>query len=207
MKTAISIGSRIALVLSLGGLAVAPTGVGAQEQGEYAWKVFVGGAYVVPIDDSTIGGDKVEATSEFGYELGIEWKPLDRFGFELAYLDANPDVEVEGTKYGDIDFNPWNLTFNIHIIDRNGFNWYIGPTVSFIDWGNLDAADGSESIDIDSETGYGVSTGFAIGIGETFAIQLGLRYLDASAKEKGSSSSEELGIDPLFASVGVAFRF
>ena len=207
MNTQISVGSRTGLVLALGGMAVLPTVAGAQEQGEYDWKVFVGGAYVIPIDDETIDGSTIEATNEFGYELGIEWKPLDRFGFELAYFDANPDVEVDGDKVGDIDFKPWNLTFNVHLIDRNAFNWYIGPTVSFIDWGNLNADDGSESIEVDSETGFGVSTGLAIGIGETFAIQIGLRYLDASAKEKGGSSDDEVGVDPLFASVGFAFRF
>ena len=65
----------------------------------------------------------------------------------------------------------------------------------------------SESSNVDNETGFGLSTGLAIGIGENFAIQLGLRYLDASAEAQSASSSEELGVDPLFHSLGFAFRF
>jgi outer membrane protein W len=204
MHTSKNLRSPIALLLAVGSIALAATGAQAQEEsGEYDWKFFVGGAYIMPLSDSEIDGDTVEASSEFGLELGVEWKFSDRFGFEFAYTDATQDVEVSGTAFGEIDFNPMNLTFNFHLIDRNAFNWYLGPTVSMIDWGDLEVPGfGSESIE--SETGYGVSTGIAIGLGQTFAIQFGARYIQASAED---SFGDEVDVDPLFASVGVAFRF
>ena len=194
----------IARLLAAGSIVLAPALAQAQEEsGEYDWKVFLSGAYITPLNDSEIDGDTVEAASEFGYEFGVEWKFSDRFGFEFAYADATQDVEVNGVKFGEIDFNPMNLTFNFHLIDRNAFNWYLGPTVSFVDWGNLEVSGiGSESIE--SETGYGVSTGLAIGLGETFAIQFGARYIQASAED---SVGDEVDVDPLFATIGVAFRF
>lgn len=204
MRTRTVLLSRTGLLTALACAALAPAGAFAQEEsGEFSWKFFVGGAYVVPLNDSEISGSVLEAKSEFGLELGIEWKPLDRFGFELAYLDATNDVEYGGTKAGEIDFKPWNFTFNIHLIDRNGFNWYIGPTLTYVDWGDIEGPAGVEPID--SEIGYGVSTGLAIGIGQTFAIQLGLRYLDSSADS--ATGSDSLDVDPLLASVGFAFRF
>lgn len=204
MKTHISHASPIALFVAVGAAGLVAFGVQAQEEsGEYDWKVFVGGAYVTPLSDSDIGGETIEAASEFGYELGIEWKPSDRFGFEVAYLEATQDIEVDGFKAGEIDFKPWNFSMNFHIIDRNAFNWYVGPTITYIDWGDVEVVGGgSESVD--SETAYGVSTGLAIGLGQTLAIQFGLRYLDASAED---SAGDKVDIDPLFANVAVAFRF
>ena len=204
MKAQISLVSPLALLLAVGTSAIVPFGVQAQESGEYDWKLFVGGSYVTPLSDSDVGGATIEASSEFGYEFGVEWKPSDRFGFEIAYLDATHDVEVNGLQAGEIDFKPWNLTMNFHIIDRNAFNWYIGPTVTYVDWGDIEAVGGgSESIE--SDTTYGVSTGLAIGLGQSLALQFGLRYLDLSAES--SVDGSEVDVDPLFASVALAFRF
>lgn len=195
-----------ATLLTLGGALLAPAAQAQDEKGAYDFKLFAGGAYISPLSDSSLSGiaSSVEASSEFGWEVGAEWKPSDRFGFELAYLDANHDVEADGTKIGEIGLRPWNLTLNFHLVNRNAFNWYIGPTVSYIDWSEVDLVGGG-SLDVDSETTYGVSTGLAFGLGETFAIQVGLRYLDASADSP--SLPDEVSVDPLFTSVGFAFRF
>ena len=191
-----------AVLLAAGCIAlVAP---GAQAQDEYNWKVFISGAYVDPLSDSDVDGEEVSLSSEFGYEFGVEWRPVNRLGIEFAYLDVSHDVEVEGDTFGQIDFNPMNLTLNFHVINRNAFNWYIGPTVSFVDWGDLEVP-GQGSADVDSETTYGASTGLTIGLGETFALQFGVRWLDSTAES--SDLGDEVDVDPLFATVGVAFRF
>lgn len=194
----------VAAMLGLSGAMLAPSAAQAQEG--YDVKVFAGGAYISPLSDTSLSGiaDSVEASSEFGWEIGAEWKPSDRFGLEASYLDANHDVEADGTTIGDINLRPWNFTLNFHIVNKDAFNWYIGPTVSYIDWSDVELTGGG-SLDVGSETAYGVSTGLAIGLGDTFAIQLGLRYLDASVDSP--NLADEVSVDPLFASVGVAFRF
>jgi outer membrane protein W len=192
----------LALILAAGGIALAAGG--AQAQDEYDWKVFISGAYVDPLSDSDVDGEEVSLSSEFGYEFGVEWRPVNRLGIELAYLDVSHDVDVEGTTFGEIDFNPINVTLNFHVINRNAFNWYIGPTVSFVDWGDLEVP-GQGSADVDSETTYGASTGLTIGLGDTFALQFGVRWLDSTAES--SDLGDEVDVDPLFATVGVAFRF
>ena len=191
----------LAVILAAGGVALAAPD--AQAQDEYNWKVFIAGAYVDPLSDSSVGGDEVSLSSEFGYELGVEWRPVNRLGFELAYLDVNQDIDINGITVGDIDFKPWNFTLNFHVINRSAFNWYIGPTVSFVDWGDADF--GSQgTAEVDSETTYGASTGLTIGLGDTFALQFGVRWLDSTAED---STGDEVDSDPLFAEVGVAFRF
>lgn len=192
----------LAAILAAGGIALAAPG--AQAQDEYNWKVFISGAYVDPLSDSDVSGSEVSLSSEFGYEFGVEWRPVNRLGFEFAYLDVTQDVDVDGTTFGEIDFNPMNLTVNFHVINRSAFNWYIGPTVSFVDWGDLEVP-GQGTADIDSETTYGASTGLTIGLGDTFALQFGVRWLDSTAES--SDLGDEVDVDPLFATVGVAFRF
>ncbi|HEX6851961.1 MAG TPA: outer membrane beta-barrel protein [Candidatus Polarisedimenticolaceae bacterium] len=186
-------------VLGVAALAAVPT---QAAEADYNFKLFGGVAYVTPLSDSTVEGDLVEASSEVGYEIGGEWKPFDRFGFEVSYLDVTHDVEVDGVKIGEIGLNPWNVTLNWHIINGKHFNWYVGPTVAFIDWGNLELTGGG-SAEVDSETTFGISTGVDLALGSHFALFGGLRWLDASAESQGDSVS----VDPLFARFGVAFRF
>lgn len=189
--------------IALGAAALA-AGTTQAAEADYKFKIFGGAAYVAPLSDSTIEGvgDSVEASSELGYEIGAEWKPFDRWGFELALVDATHDVEVDGVKAGEVGFQPVTLTLNWHVINGQHFNWYVGPTVAFINWGDLELSDG-DSQAIDSETTFGLSTGLDLALGKHFAIVGGLRWLDASAEAEGDSVS----VDPLFVRVGVAWRF
>lgn len=192
--------------LAIFGIVFAPSVAQAQEdRGDYDWKLFIGPSYVSPLSDTDIAsiGNAIEASSEVGYELGIEWKGTDRLGFEIAYLDENSDVETSSGTIGDISMRPWNFSLNFHLVDKNAFNWYVGPTLSYIGWSDLELVNGT-SIDVDSQTTWGVSTGFVIGLGETFGVQFGLRYLDA---EIDAGLADDISVDPLFASVAVAFRF
>jgi outer membrane protein W len=177
----------------------------AQEDG-YDFKLFGGAAYVAPLSDSSLAGvaDTVEASTEYGWEIGGEWKPSDRFGLELAYLDAQHDVEADGTVIGDIDLRPLTFTANFHLVNRDAINWYVGPTLAYIDWSEIRLGGGG-SLDVESETTYGISTGVDIGFGDTFALQLGLRWLDASVESPVLPN--DVSVDPLFTRIGVAFRF
>jgi outer membrane protein W len=177
----------------------------AQEDG-YDFKLFGGAAYVAPLSDSSLTGvaDTVEASTEYGWEIGGEWKPSDRFGLELAYLDAEHDVEADGTVIGDIDLRPLTFTANFHLVSREAIDWYVGPTLAYIDWSEVRLGGGG-SLDVESETTYGISTGVDIGFGDTFALQLGLRWLDASVESPVLPN--DVKVDPLFTRVGVAFRF
>jgi outer membrane protein W len=195
---------RIAI---LGALALAVVAAPAQAApADYNFKIFGGVGYVSPLSDDSLEGiaDSVEASSEVGYEIGAEWKPFDRFGFEVSYLDAKHDVEADGEVIGEISLRPWNFTFNWHVINGDNFNWYLGPTVAFVDWSSLDLSGGG-SVDVDSETTFGLSTGIDFGIADSFAIFGGLRWLDASVESDDLPNS--VAVDPLFARLGVAFRF
>lgn len=197
---------RYSALLAIGGAALVALPAQAQEGSSYDLKVFGGAAYISPLSDSSLAGiaDSVEASSEFGWELGVEWKPTDRLGLEVAYLDATHDVEANGTAIGDISLRPWNFSLNFHLVDRDRFSWWVGPTVSYIDWSPVEL-NGGGSLDVDSETTFGASTGMSFGLGDSFALQLGLRWIDASVDSP--SLPDDVSVDPLFVNMGVAFRF
>ena len=193
--------AAIAIVSAAGFSATA----NAQEKG-YDFKLFGGAAYVAPLSDSSLAGiaNSVEASNEYGWEIGGEWKPTKRLGLELGYLSAEHDVEADGTAIGKIDLRPWTMTANFHLVSRDAFSWYAGPTLSYIDWSDI-ALNAGGSLDVGGETAYGLSTGVDIGLGDTVALQLALRWLDASVDSDALPG--DVSVDPLFARVGVAFRF
>lgn len=191
---------RLALI-ALGAATLAAGNARAAEA-DYNFKIFVGAAYVTPLSDSTFDGETVEAASAVGYEIGGEWKPFDRWGFELSYIDSTSDVDVDGTTVGEVGIQPLNLTLNWHVINGQHVNWYVGPTVSFINWGDLEF-DGGGSQSIDSETTFGISTGLDLAFGKHLALVGGLRWLDASAESEGDAVS----VDPLYLRLGLAWRF
>jgi len=191
--------------LAVAVLIVAIAAVPAQAaQADYKFKIFGGLAYVTPMADSNIDTVKFEASDEVGYEIGGEWKPLPRIGFELAYLDVSQDVEANGTKIGEFGMKPFFLTGNFFIINSDRFAWYAGPTVAFISWDDFEAVGGGSTA-IDSETTFGVSTGVDLGLGEHFALIGGLRWIDSSAEESGTG--EKINVDPIFARAAIAWRF
>ena len=201
------LGNKSALLIALAGVIACASGtVRAQEAPGYEFKMFVGGAYVEPLSDSALPGiaNEVEASSELGLEVGGEWRASNRFGLEVAYLDAQHDVEANGTPIGEIDLRPWNFSLNFHVVDRDAFNWYVGPTLSYIDWSDVTLTNGAR-LEVDSETTWGVSTGMLFGFGDTFGLEIGFRYLDAGVESP--SLPDDVSVDPLFTRVGVSFRF
>ena len=190
----------LCLAAGLAALAAVPA---QAAQGDYKFKIFGGVAYVTPMADNDVSGVNIEATDEVGYEVGAEWKPFARIGFEAALIDVSQDVEADGVKFAEIGMQPIIITANFHVINSDRFAWYIGPSVAFVSWDDLENEFG-DSESIDSEETFGISTGIDIGLGEGFAIVGGLRWLDAGAE---SDDGDELNVDPLFARLGVAFRF
>jgi outer membrane protein W len=191
------------IVIANGALAALPA---LAQENAHRFKVFGAASYVTPLSDSAVTGvaRSVEASDELGWELGAEWKPTDRIGIEASYLDATHDVEADGARIGEIELRPWNFALNFHVVAGDTFSWYVGPTVAYVDWSELELANGA-TLDVDSETTYGVTTGVDFGFGDRLALQLGLRWLDSSVESPSLPSA--VSVDPLFMRVGVALRF
>ena len=187
--------------------------VPAQAQ-DVKFKVFAAAASVSPLSDDnvTIGEvtDTIEASSQTGWDIGFEWRMSKLFGLEVDYLNATHDVDFGGTTIGETDFQPMSATLNFHLIHTKLIDFYLGPTVSYVNWGNIDLNEEGQDltdelgIPTDSEVAYGASVGIDVGLGKSFAIVGGIRYLLVDLTPQ---DGDGVGVDPLIARVGVAFRF
>ena len=166
-------------------------------------------AYVSPLaeTDQNISGvtDAVKASSEFGFNLGLEFRTTILLGIELDYLYARHDLEHDTAGLlGETTFQPISGTLNLHVPLGN-LDLYAGPTVAYVNWGDLKLPSGGGTVEIDAEFGYGISAGIDLEVLPSLAVTGGLRWLRLEAQPEGSSDA--LDVNPLFARVGVAAKF
>lgn len=197
----------------LAALAALASASPAQAQ-DSKFKIFGAAAYVSPLssDDVTFGSvtDSLEASNQTGYDFGFEWRMSPLFGLEVDYVDAKQDVDFGGTTIGEANLQPLSATLNFHLIHGKVVDFYLGPTFSYVNWGDIDfnadgeTLTGDSGVPTDKESAYGASVGIDIGIGTHFAIIGGVRYLKLDLTPE---NGEGLAVDPLISRVGVAIRF
>ena len=206
--TAFGIALAAAAAIGFGAPAVADDDQYEQDQDQpYHTKIFVAASYVSPLSksDQNFDGveDSVEATEELGWEAGIAGRFNPLIGFELSYLKATQDVDFGGTKIGKADFEPISATLEFHLVPTEVVDFWIGPTVSWVHWGDLKLEDGDIKKG-STDTAYGATVGLDVGLGRNFAITGAVRYLNAKADW---GDFKDAKVDPLFARLGVAIRF
>jgi len=196
--------STAAVAVTVAAAAAWPAPAAAERP--YRTKFFAAVAYVSPLSESDQDFDGVvdslEASEELGWEFGLGGRFSERWGFELSYVNATQDVDFGGNTVGEIDFEPISATLEFHLVPESAFDLWIGPTVAWVRWGDLELADGSK-IETDAESAFGATLGFDVGLGERLALTGAVRYLDADADLEGFAP---FAVDPLFARVGLAIR-
>lgn len=178
------------------------------------FKIYGGPAYVSALDEENISFgtivDSIQTQDHIGWNLGLEGRFNHLLGIELDYVDADQDVEFGGTTIGDTTFSPLTATLNFHLIPGNHFDLYLGPSYSWVNWGDIHVNDassgitGSSTVATDSTSGWGVSLGFDFSPWKHFSFYAGLKYLNVDlALSNGQSAS----MNPLMGRLGVAARF
>ena len=194
-------------------LAICLTGAGVFGPFVFAqethFKVYGGPAYVAPMSSSdvTFGSftDTVEAEKQVGWNLGFEARFGRLMGIEVDYVNATQDVTFGSTTIGETEFSPLTVTLNFHLIHTEVVDFYVWPSYSYVNWGNihLNTEGGTifESNDLgtDSANGWGVSAGLDVGLGKHFAITGGLKYLNVDLELQNGPS---VAMNPLVARLG-----
>ena len=174
---------------------------------DHTFKVFATFDWISPLgeEDVTVGSvtDSVQAGDELGYEAGFEWRLHKIVGLEASYLVAEHDIESEDATLATVDQQSLTAALNFHILPTKYFDFWVAPVASWVDWGDIEAEDGSAEEEADSEVAFGAAVGFDIGIGKTFAITAGVRWLSVDI----STETADLPVDPLIARAGIALRF
>ena len=180
---------------------------------DHSFKFFVTANWISPLaeEDVDFAGieDAIQGSDEFGYEAGFEWRLNKILGIEGSYMLGSNNFELGSTDIGELDQQTITAALNIHIIPTTFFDLWVAPVASWYSFDDIDIDPslGGGSVAIDSQWGYGAAVGFDIGLGKTFAITGGVRYIKLEVSGDSSSGIDDIGIDPLIARAGIAFRF
>ena len=172
------------------------------------FKVYAAANYVLPTSDLKTRFDDeldtVELAAAAGWSLGFEWRLGKWGGLELDYLMADYDIEFAGEKIAETTMSPLTASFNFHIVHTKIIDFYIGPSVSYVTWDDVSFADGDEA-GVDSEWAYGAQIGTDFALIKTVAIVTALRWQQMDLSP--SDGDESIGVNPLYAKVGIAVRW
>lgn len=148
----------------------------------------------------------IEADSALAFGIVYEVRVNKRWGVEsgLYFADFDFDLEVAGVsgEFGDALAIPFWLGVNYHLYSGEKIDLYVGPQLSYTLWGDLDTPVGS--VTVDEDFGIGAVAGLDVRLGSSgWTFNAGLRYLGMAL----SDSTAEVDVDPLFAEIGLGFRF
>lgn len=203
---------------------LAVSGSTAAQAEEARWHVRFGGIVVdgdQAFTTEDASGSRVLAggNAEIGAGLAVEYRFSDRLGFELgaAFADV-PSYEDSTFIDGDGEigegpsFAPATASLNIHLTPDRRVDFYVGPTIAFVQYGDfeLDLGDGIVEYEVDDDFAWGATLGLDVGIGDRgWSINAAATYLDSDMEisELGSGSTVVVPFDPVMVRLGAAVSF
>ena len=196
----------LTLCAAVGAFGAASVRAQDHDYGTKHFKIYAGPAYVSPLgdDDITLGAvtDSLETQDHVGWNLGFEGRFGKLMGIELDYVNASQDVDFGGSTIGDTTFSPLTATLNFHIVPGDHFDLYLGPSYTYVNWGDIEG--GTSTVGTDSSHGWGVSLGMDISPWEHFGFYAGLKYLNVDLELNNGQSAS---MNPLVGRLGALVRF
>jgi hypothetical protein len=193
-----------------------------------AWAFRFFGAWIDPDDDEVRGATTLPGgvpfrghgnlDSGYGVGAGFEYFFNDRWGLEgrglFGQLDSEFTIDIgQDWALDDDTLGYWELSFgpNLHLTPSSPVDFYIGP---FVGYGSLDDGEYSAfgqrvDADFDGDLLWGAQLGldWPFGTDSQWGLHLGARYTDFSVDVVTPVASEELGVDPLSAEIGLTYWF
>jgi outer membrane protein W len=165
----------------------------------------------------------LEADAALGPYFGFEFMATDLLGIDFTLIHTDHDVDAcmyvvydgmvevdEHMTIATITTMPLFISAHFHVVQKSAFDWYVGPTVGYVFFGDLDFVSEFEepSVSVDDEFGYGFVTGmdFPIG-GGGWNFSTALRYVFFDASPSDLDLDEALGVDPWIVHVGASKRW
>lgn len=194
--------SRIALIALLAAAAL-PAITHAANTGSRFW---VAMSYVSPLSESNqnVGGvtEAVKASDEMGWQIGAEFRG-GMLGVAVDYLKSKHDfTAATAGLLGNTEFSPISASLLAHV-PAPMLDLYGGPTVSWVNWGELKLSDGTQQ-SLDASLGYGITVGAELPLSTGLAVGGSLRWLRLDASASGAG---DVAVDPLISNLSLSFRF
>jgi outer membrane protein W len=192
-------------VFRFGGAYVSPTG---DISGEESVNEDLGDGTMLSLE----GTLTLEPQGEFALLLGYERRVTDLFG-EYWLLDSGTGELIENGSIrftetlGDVKVMPLTAGLNFHLTRQSRVDVYVGPTIGYVFYGDLDVED--ERLSIDDDFTWGAALGFDLPMGDQGWMFSGaLRYLDTEASPDDLGPGDEsMDVSPWVVQVSAGYRF
>jgi outer membrane protein W len=179
------------------------------EQGDM--KIRFGVLYQIPTGDLVVEDQKTELDDALGFQAGFEYLLTDWIGVEPTMTYSKSDVNVTEDGVPDLELGEIGLltlaaNLNFHILRETRLDLYLGPTIGYGIWGDLETDLFPQDFKADDKFVYGINVGLDVPFGESgWGFAGALNYLAADLTLEGSS--DDIGFDPVQLKVGVVYKF
>jgi outer membrane protein W len=199
---------RPAKILAL--LAIAALAITLADATDAKQSIGVFVSYVSPTGDYENVSFNLEADSAVGYGVAYRYAFHPRWDLAVSLSYADHDVnawneETPKTKIGAISWMPLLFDGNWHF-GKEGM-LYVGPTLGYAMWDDLEEEGGPGRAKMKDGFVYGVNFGIDVPFAKAWAFNAHVRYLLADAETDEEDGNFTLGVDPWIVGVGVAYRF
>ncbi len=160
---------------------------------------------------------ELKADNAFGFAFSYERRVSDLIGLNLDLSWVNPDVKIslvsESDTFGKMSIAPLTLSLLFHPLKKGDIDFYIGPGLSYVTYGDLkleawvQSYSDASKLAVDNELSLALQTGADIHFNEVWGLNIDLKYLDTKAKTDFEGESLNIDVNPLLLSVGVTVRF
>lgn len=163
-----------------------------------------------PTGDYSVAGQSTELDDSTGFFAGFDVKLSERFSLEPGLDYAEYDIEVSQSGFPTLDFGEVSalsltLNGNFHLMPERKFDLYVGPTVGYMFWDDIDDNQFGGTIATDDEFAIGANVGIDIPLGDSrWSFAGAVRYL---ATDLAIEGGPDLGVDPLQLKAGLSCNF
>lgn len=180
---------------------------------EHPWTLRVHGAIIessVGTQSSIEHGFSSSVKTGGGFGVGIEFRLSDRIGLEASVLFGGVEIKSSlssgqgATQSLNLNMMPVNFAVPFHFDIGGRADLYAAVTFGVVRYLDIEWSYGAPgsgiAVDVDSDTAFGAALGLDVPFGKgRWAWSAGLRYMKTGIK--GTD------VDPLVATLGVAFQF
>lgn len=164
-----------------------------------------------PTDELVSAGQTSELDDAIGYQVSFEYMVTNLIGVEPAISSAKSDVMVREAGFpdltlGEIDFFTLMANVNFHLLRDKRTDLFVGPTIGYTFWGDLQSDLFLQDFSADGEFVYGFNMGVNVPLGESrWGFVGGIDYLLSELTLEGTT--QEVGVNPTQIKVGASYKF
>ena len=160
------------------------------------------------VDVLVTGTQTTELDSAIGAFADFEFHVTDLIGIEPGVSSVDYDLTVIEPGFpivnGDTSLMTVTVNVNFHFKRDNGLDLFVGPTVGYGFWDDIQVDGFPAPFSTDEEFLYGINAGLGYPFGEGgwgFTAELG--YLSVDVAPPGG----DIGVSPIQAKVGLSYSF